>query len=77
MFPQCAVQDGTSRICCFKSHYFIGADNKNTKLCVDLTGITEAAMAGCIVTPEEEPVLIGDVLDVARPVLRPEVSPNK
>jgi hypothetical protein len=77
---QCAVQDGTSKICCFKSHYFIGEDNQNIKLCVDLTGITEAAMSGCIVTPEEEPVLVGDVLDVALPVLsRPgvDVDPNK
>ena len=47
---------------------------------MDLTGITEAAMSGCIVTPEEEPVLVGDALDVALPVLtRPgvEVDPNK
>ena len=76
---QCAVQDGTSKICCFKSHYFIGEDNKNIKLCVDLTGITEAAMSGCIVTPEEKPVLVGDVLDFALPVTIPgaEVKPNK
>jgi hypothetical protein len=78
---QCAFQDGTSKICCFKSHYFIGDDNQNIKLCVDLTGITEAAMTGCIVTPAEEPVLVGDALDIAIPVLsRPGADasdPNK
>ena len=76
----CANQDGTSMICCFKSHYFIATDRKNIQLCVDLTGITEAAMAGCVVTPEEAPVLLGDPLDVALPIdplTGVAVDPNK
>ena len=77
---QCADQDGTSMICCFRSHYFVAADQKNIQLCVDLSGVTEAAMNGCVITPEAAPALIGDPLDVALPI-DPQtgvaVDPNK
>ena len=54
--------------------------SENIQLCVDLSGVTEAAMNGCVITPEAAPALIGDPLDVALPI-DPQtgvaVDPNK
>lgn len=71
---QCANQDGTSMICCLQSHYFSAADGLPIKLCVDISGVTEAVESGCIIDPADDQGLMGDPLDVAFAL---PVEPNK
>ena len=57
---QCAFQDGSSMVCCLKSHYFVDTNRFPINVCVDTTGLTEAVMNGCIVGAAggpEDPVL--------------------
>lgn len=46
---QCALQDGTSMVCCLQSHYFVDTNRHPINVCVDTTGLNESVMNGCLV----------------------------
>lgn len=59
---QCALQDGTSMVCCLQSHYFVDTNRHPISVCVDTTGLNESVMNGCLVGGNGEENVEGPVL---------------